>query len=142
MGIEGLGSRALEGRQGPGVAEKAASFDQLGFQVTPENVLVIYKAVAQEATRLNFVIQRFKNDNFEGMPLLGGDPISPYMKKGYDETTDQLTTKCQSDVDDLQKVADGLAAAAKSYGNSEDQIRAAFDPRNYRYVPMSVGVSR
>ena len=140
-GIDGLGSRALAGRQGPGVAQKAADFDQLGLQVTPENVLVVYKAIAQEAARLNMSLQMFKQNHPDGMPSLGGDPVSNDAARGFTNATNQLMKTCQADVDDLKRVADGLQVAARSYGNSEEQITAAFNPKNFHYVPAPVPAS-
>jgi len=134
-GVVGLGQRALAGRQGPDVAARAAAFDQLGMQVTPANVLGIYSVIAEEAARLNGAIQMFRMDNFDGMPELGGDPVSTPAAKGFTEATNQLVAKCQADVGDLQSVAAGLAATARAYGNSEEQIKASFDPHNYRYQP-------
>jgi uncharacterized protein YukE len=120
------------------VARKAADFDQLGMQVTPENVLVVYKAIAQEATRLNMSLQMFKQNHPDGMPPLGGDPVSRDAARGFTDATNQLMNSCQADVDDLKRVADGLHVAARSYGNSEEQITAAFNPKSFRYVPAPV----
>jgi len=137
-GIVGLGQRAMAGRQGPAAQEKAAAFDRFGLQVTPANVLGIYAVVKEEATRLQSSIQDFQADHLEGMPRLGDDPVSEPASRGFTEATNQMLLKCQADVDDLQSLAAGIAAAAKEYGNSEEQIRASFDPLTYQYRPEPV----
>jgi hypothetical protein len=138
-GVVGLGQRALAGRQGPDVAARAAAFDQLGMQVTPANVLGIYSVVMEEAMRLQSSTQMFKIDHGEGMPLLGGDLVSRPAARGFSEATIQLLAKCQCAVDDLKRVGSGLADAARSYGNTEEQVTAAFDPGAFQYQPPSNG---
>jgi hypothetical protein len=118
----------MAGQRGPEVAAKAAAFDQLGMQVTPANVLGVYGVIMEEMTRLQSSIQRFKADHGVGMPLLGGDLVSPPAARGFTGATSQLITKCQADIDDLSRVGNGLAGAARAYGKTEDQIKAAFNP--------------
>jgi hypothetical protein len=134
MAIEGLGSRALAGRTG--VEQKASDFDQLGMQVTPETVLGVYAAIASQVTRLRASMARFKASYGDGMPLLGnGHPVSPFFKQSFDDSTEKLVALCESDVDDLDAVAQGLAEAARAYGRTEREITDAFDPSKYKYVP-------
>lgn len=128
-GVVGLGQRAMAGRTGPDAAAKAAAFDHLGLQVTPANVLGVYAVIMQEATRLQASMQRFQKDYGQGMPLLGADPISPYASRGFTELTEQLLAKCQNDIDDLQRLGDGLAEVARAYGHTEEEVMAAFDAR-------------
>jgi hypothetical protein len=127
-GVVGLGQRALAGRQGPDVAARAAAFDQLGMQVTPANVLGVYGVVMEEMTRLQASVQRFKADHGMGMPLLGGDLVSGPAARGFTDTTSHLLTKCQGDIDNLSRVGNVLAEAARAYGKTEDEIGAAFRP--------------
>jgi hypothetical protein len=134
-GVVGLGQRAMAGQRGPGVAAKAAAFDQLGMHVTPANVLGVYGVIMEEMTRLQGSVQRFKADHLEGMPLLGGDLVSPPAARGFTEATSQLVTRCQTDIDDLNRVANGLAEAARAYGKTEEEVKAAFDPRQFQYEP-------
>jgi hypothetical protein len=141
-GVVGLGQRALAGRQGPDVAARAAAFDQLGMQVTPANVLGIYSVVMEEMTRLQGSVQRFKADHLEGMPLLGGDLVSPPAARGFTEATSRLVAKCQSEIDDLNRVADGLAHAARSYGKTEVQLTAAFDASAFQFQPSPRGLAQ
>jgi hypothetical protein len=135
MAIQGLGSRALAGR--PGSAAKAAAFDRLGLQVTPENVLAVYQGLATEAARLNAAVFEFQHENYQGMPLPGTDPISHWVKPGFDQTTDKLITRCQADVDDLQSIADNVREAAITYGKSEAEITKAFDRRTFQPSPTA-----
>jgi hypothetical protein len=126
-GVVGLGQRAMAGRTGPDAAAKAGAFDQLGLQVTPANVLGVYAVIMDEVTRLQASVQRFQKDYGQGMPLLGADPVSPYASRGFTELTSQLLVKCQTDIDDLQRVGDSLAEAARAYGKTEEEVKAAFD---------------
>ena len=134
MAIEDLGSRALAGR--PGVEQKVADFNRLGMQVTPETVLGIYAAIASQVARLRASVARFKASYGDGMPVLGnGHPVSPYFSRSFNDSTDKLVALCESDIDDLDQVAQGLADAARAYGRTEQDITAAFDPSKYKYVP-------
>jgi uncharacterized protein YukE len=123
-GVQGLGQRAMVGRQGPEAAATTASFDALGMSVTPENVLGVHAVIQQEVQRLTDAVYKFKSDHAEGMPLLGGDPVSPYASRGFNEVTEQLLRGCQADIDDLQRLADGLAQAARDYGKTDADIAA------------------
>ena len=134
-GVVGLGQRAMAGRTGPDAAAKAAAFDHLGLQVTPANVLGVHAVIMQEATRLQASVQVFKSDHGQGMPLLGGDPVSPHASRGFTELTNQLLARCETDIADLFRVADQLAKAAREYGKTEEQVKEAFDLKNFRYEP-------
>lgn len=137
-GIPDLGQRALAGRQGPDVAARAAAFDGLGMRITPANVLGIYNVIMEEAQRLRLSVQRFQRQHKDGMPLLGGDPVSPYAKQGFDNATNQLLARCQSQIDELARVGEELAKAARAYQKSETEITAAFDPRKVTYQPSPI----
>lgn len=134
-GIPDLGQRALAGRQGPDVAARAAAFDGLGMRITPANVLGIYNVIMEEAQRLRLSVRKFRHDHYDGMPLLGGDPVSPYAKRGFDNATDQLLGRCQSQIDELARVGEEVAKAARAYQKSEAEIAAAFDPSKVEYKP-------
>jgi hypothetical protein len=127
-GVVGLGQRAMAGRQGPEVAAKVAAFDRLGMQVTPANVLGIYAVIMEEVTRLQTATQMFKVDRLDGMPSLGADLVSPLAARGFNAATKELLARCQSGVDDLKRVCEGLTEAARAYGKTEEQVKAAFDP--------------
>jgi hypothetical protein len=138
-GVVGLGQRALAGERGPDVAARAAAFDQLGMQVTPANVLGIYGVVMEEATRLQGSTLRFQADHGDGMPILGGDLVSPPASRGFTEATRQLLLKCQSDIDVFKRVGGCLADAARDYGKTEEQLTRAFDSSKVHYEPAPVG---
>lgn len=137
-GIEGLGQRALAGRQGPDAAARAAAYDDLGMRVTPANVLGIYNVIMEEAQRLRLSVRRFRNLYPDGMAILGGDLVSPYAKRGFDNATNQLLVRCQSQIDELARVGEELAKAARAYQKSEAEITAAFDARKVEYKPSPV----
>jgi hypothetical protein len=128
----------MAGQRGPGVAAKAAAFDQLGMQVTPANVLGVYGVIMEEMTRLQSSVQMFRASHFVGMPSLGSDPVSLPAAQGFSEATNHLLIKCQADIADLRRVSAGLAAAARAYGKTEEQVKAAFDPGRFHYQPSPV----
>jgi hypothetical protein len=138
-GIDGLGTRALAGQQGPGAAAWAAKYDSLGLKVTPANVLNIYSVIAEEVTRLRTSIASFR-DNHDGgtMQRLGGDLVSPYAAQGFTNATHQLLARCIAEVDNLDRVAQRLADAARAYGKSEAEIRGAFDFSKFVYKPTPI----
>jgi uncharacterized protein YukE len=137
-GIEGLGDCAIAGQTGPNVAQKVADFNNLGMQVNPENVLGIYAAIAQEVTRLRAALRHFQSSYGDGMPLLGGDPVSPHATRAFDDSTAKLVALATGDIEDLGRVANGLADAARAYGQNEEQLKAAFDPSKFVYVPAPI----
>jgi hypothetical protein len=119
-------------------ASAVAALGRFGeLQVTPANVLGVYGVVMEEVQRLRISVQTFKSQ-FQSMPSLGRDPVSPHAAQGFTEATNQLLTKCQASITDLSDVADGLAAAARAYGKTETQIHNAFDPGNVGYPPTSL----
>ncbi|MGI8817131.1 MAG: hypothetical protein ACR2G2_18125 [Pseudonocardia sp.] len=125
-GVAGLGQRVMAGRQGPGAAATAGSFDALGMSVTPENVLIVHGVIREEVARLRAAVDVFKRDHGLGMPRLGDDPVSPYASQGFNEATTHLLGNCEADIADLRRLADGLADAARDYGKTEDEIKASF----------------
>lgn len=138
-GIDGLGTRALAGQQGPGTAAWAAKYDSLGLKVTPANVLSIYGVIKEEVTRLTVSIDTFKAKSRDGtMPRLGDDLVSPYAAQGFTNATRLLLDRCQVEVDNLGRVAQRLADAARAYGRSEMEIKAAFDLSKFKYKPTPI----
>jgi hypothetical protein len=111
--------------QDPLPASAIAALGHFGeLQVTPANVLAVS-------------VQTFKSQ-FQSMPSLGRDPVSPHAAQGFTDATSQLLTKCQASIAELTDVADGLAAAARAYGKTEMQINKAFDPGKAHYHPASL----
>lgn len=138
-GIDGLGTRALAGQQGPDAAAWAAKYDNLGLKVTPANVLSIYSVIAEEVTRLQRSIDQFRFKHHNGtMPNLGEDLVSPFAARGFTNATQQLLAKCKTEVDNLDRVAQRLTDAARAYGKSEMEIKAAFDPSKFEYKPTPI----
>jgi hypothetical protein len=124
--------------QDPLPASAIAALGHFGeLQVTPANVLAVYGVVMEEVQRLRISVQTFKSQ-FQSMPSLGRDPVSPHAAQGFTDATSQLLTKCQASIAELTDVADGLAAAARAYGKTEMQINKAFDPGKAHYHPASL----
>jgi hypothetical protein len=138
-GIDGLGTRALAGQEGPDAAAWAAKYDNLGMKVTPANVLAMYGVIAEEVTRLRKSIDAFRFKHHEGtMPQLGEDLVSPFAAQGFTNATRQLMAKCTAEVDKLDRVAQRLAEVARAYGKSEMEIKLAFDPSKFEYKPTPI----
>ncbi|WP_028925566.1 PE domain-containing protein [Pseudonocardia acaciae] len=138
-GIDGLGTRALAGQQGPDASAWAAKYDNLGLKVTPANVLSIYSVIAEEVARLQASIANFRNNTSGGtMPKLGGDPVSPHAAGGFTDATQRLLARCKAEVENLDRVAQRLTDAARAYGKSEAEISAAFDFSKFVYQPTPI----
>jgi len=105
----------------------------LGFAVTPENVLDAYAVIAEEAERLKQSVQAFHARTDAGMQLCGGDPVSKDASREFTAAAEQLGRRCQTDAARLPAVADNLAQIAHQYGKTDDQLVAAFSPKNYRF---------
>lgn len=138
-GIDGLGTRALAGQQGPDAAAWAAKYDNLGLKVTPTNVLGIYGVIKEEVARLTVSIDTFKFKHSDGtMPKLGENLVSPYAAQGFTNATRQLLARCRAEVDNLDRVAHRLADAARAYGKSEWRSRPHSTRASFEYKPTPV----
>jgi hypothetical protein len=104
------------------MSAQPASFDAYGLQVNVTNVLGIRAVIMDEVARLNTSLRRFREDHSAGMPVLGGDPVSPYAAQGFTEVTNQMLASCQADINELAQLGESLAQAARSYGLTEQQI--------------------
>jgi len=94
------------------------------MRVTPATVLGVYRVIMEEVHRLRGAIVAFQRVG--EMPVLGGDPVSPFAAKGFNERTHLLVQNCQAHVDDLAAVGDQLADAARAYGTREEEITATW----------------
>jgi len=105
-----------------------------GLRVTPETVLGVRAVIMEEVTLLRLSVRNFRRGHGQ-MPSLGGDPVSPYAARGFNEVTEQLLAQCEKHIQGLQAIGDELAAAAKAYGMTEMEITDSFDPNAVQYVP-------
>ncbi|MDQ2708885.1 MAG: hypothetical protein M3Z25_15150 [Actinomycetota bacterium] len=101
-------------------------FDSYGLTVTPANVLTIRKVIMTEAEELEFARDEFMRKWPDGMPVLGGDPVSPYAAQGFTECTNVYLDQCKARIDELRELGGHLADAARDYGRTEDEIKASF----------------
>ncbi|MGI8815550.1 MAG: WXG100 family type VII secretion target [Pseudonocardia sp.] len=101
-------------------------FDSYGLTVTPANVLTIRRVIMTEAEELEVALDDFKRKWPNGMPVLGGDPVSPYAAKGFTECTNAYLAQCQARIDELHELGAHLEATARDYGRTEDEISASF----------------
>jgi hypothetical protein len=104
-----------------------------GMAVSPDNVLALYTVIMEEVRRLELSLMNFQMRH-QAAPKLGGDPVSG--------PTAQLLGSCRTSIKELRTVAEGLTAAARAYGQSEEQITASFDPSRVRSMPTPVGSMR
>jgi len=119
-------------------ASAVAALANFGMKVAPENILGLYAVVMEEARRLELSLVNFQMRH-QVVPRLGGDPVSAPAAAGFQEATSELLVNCRRSIKELQDVADGLAQAARAYGNSEAQIKASFDPSKVQYTPTPLG---
>jgi len=98
------------------------------MQVTPANVLGIYAVIMEEMTRLSASVQMFTLDHGEGMPPLGGDLVSLPAARGFTDATRRLLAKCETDIRDLNRVADGLVEAARAYASQRSIFSGRLRP--------------
>jgi hypothetical protein len=121
-GVSGLGQAAVDGARGR--AGAAAAFDELGMQVTPENVLAVRAVLMEEATELEVLLKRelfgFRVEE------LGGDPVSKYAAAGFNELNERYLAQCTEYVETLKRAGAHLAATARAYGIAESEIEASF----------------
>jgi hypothetical protein len=92
----------------------------------------------EEVTRLELSLMNFQMRH-QGVSELGGDPVSAPAAAGFHEVTSELLASCRRSIKELQTVAEGLARAARAYGNSEARIKASFDPSKVQYTPTPLG---
>jgi hypothetical protein len=115
----------------------AADDAALGFHVTPHNVLGAYATLAQEVERLRWSLRIYNAGVSQGMGLCGGDPVSEDAARGFTELSKQLGEMCGPSVEQLHDIAEGLRRNAQSYGKTDEDFAAAFDPAKYvfKHVP-------
>lgn len=106
----------------PDVASYAQRF---GLTVTPENVLGIRAVVLDEAHDLQDML--WQEERNVWMPQLGDDPVSRDMMREFNLVTKSLLDRAHQHVDSLIALGNELAATARAYGHTEDQIKASFE---------------
>lgn len=99
-----------------------------GLTVNVANVLGIRAVILEEAEELDKAVQHFRRLHPNGMPELGGDPVSKDAAKGFTEVTERLLARGQAHIDGLFALGDELAAAARDYGHNEQAITTSFQP--------------
>lgn len=137
-GVAGLGQRVLAGAEGPQALSLAASLDQLGFQVNPENVLQIRAALLGEAERLGDLL--FVHSRTLHIRAPAADPVSGATEQLLNPKIDRLSDQFQAYVDALKAAGAVLAGTARGYGFTEQQITDSFKEQNQN--PESEGTPR
>jgi hypothetical protein len=67
------------------------------------------------------------------MTPCGDGPIDQDAAHEFTRITYQLADKCQQSVDELAAITDKLRASALTYGNTEADLTAAFNPATYQF---------
>ena len=93
-----------------------------GFQVTAETVLQMHSVVANEHDRLNQLAMTAMD---EPMQRCGDDPVSYDAQAAFEAKVVALRHAVSAHIERLGTQAEELAAAAKSYGFTEQEIAAA-----------------
>ncbi len=101
-----------------------AAVDALILQVTPETVLGARAVLLEEATELQKLLETEEDNLDPGLP--GSDPISPIARQGFKECNERLLAQCGAQVRELFAAGDRLAAVARSYGRTDEEIAASF----------------
>jgi hypothetical protein len=98
-----------------------------GFTISRDNVLEIGRAFVDEADRLQGRLQQHRAAMFT-QPALG-DPASADFAGALNTrlvtAPNSYVNRAQAYIDELRRVADQCAAAAKDYGFTEERIAAA-----------------
>ena len=106
-----------------------AAVGALALQVNRETVLAARAALLAEADRLDTAL-RDKHSDLTGVGLCGGDPVSPEAALAFNERISALVTSCLDYNRDLRESAAALDATARTYGYTDDEISASFQPRS------------
>ena len=93
-----------------------------GFRVTAENILQLHSVVAAEHDRLAKLVMTARN---EPAQRCGDDPVSHDAQAVFAAKVGALFDAVTAHVDRLGAQAGELAAAARSYGFTEEEIAAA-----------------
>jgi hypothetical protein len=93
------------------------------LNVTPDNVLQARAVIVEEAqSLLDFVSTEFRSDR-QLMGLCGGDPISRDAQRLFNQKIQETAVQPTLEyIRRLRDIADQLAATARSYGFTEQQI--------------------
>ncbi|MBN9112711.1 MAG: hypothetical protein J0I34_28470 [Pseudonocardia sp.] len=94
-----------------------------GMRIDRDNVLAVTAVIATEADRLRQVLETYGGAR---MGKCGGDPVSGDAMLAFNLRADALVASLWNYVKDLEKLADSVADAARTYGIAESDVAAAF----------------
>jgi hypothetical protein len=106
-----------------------AAVRSLALQVNRDTVLKARAALLAEADRLDGEL-RDKHSDLAQVGLCGGDPVSPEAARAFNERIDALVKSCFAYNRDLRMSASALEATARTYGYTDDEILASFNPHS------------
>ena len=95
---------------------------EVTLQVTPDNVLSVRKVLLEEADRL---IRSAKPTATPVVGLCGGDPLSRDAQAAFNDRIERLLRTCAQHGNELKSAGAALAATARHYGYTEEQIEAS-----------------
>jgi hypothetical protein len=120
-GVEGLGRGVLPGAGAPPWAgELAGSLDQLGLQVTSENVLKVAAVLVDRANDLDTASKRHGSDVV--VRRCGADPVSRDSASAFTPRLKSLGDQVSLVAAMLRSAAERLADSARAYGHSEAAV--------------------
>jgi hypothetical protein len=111
-------------RPGPHHGQLDAAVESLTLQVDRDTVLQARAALLGEALRLRQAIRL--HSPTEGVGLCGRDPVSHDASSAFTERIQSMVSSCIQYTDDLETAGESLAMIARSYGFTEDEVRASF----------------
>lgn len=123
MGIDGLGALSAGGTGAPANEALVADLDNLGLQVNKDNVLNVHKLLYSEVLRLRTGMRQ--QDYKFVMGECGTDPVSPEAAQAFTAKMTRLRDHCNNYVDILASAAEQLNQNARTYGYTEEQIKAS-----------------
>ena len=106
-----------------------AAVRTLALQVNRDTVLKARAALLAEADRLDTAL-RDKHSDLTGVGLCGGDPVSPEAALAFNERINALVKSCLEYNQDLRSSAAALDATARTYGYTDYEIAASFQPNS------------
>jgi hypothetical protein len=102
-----------------------ADLTHLGMQVTPENVVQVSAVLRAESDYLRDKLENARYACRVGEP--GQDPVSPRAATGFNTKIESLLEQCRAYRDALRAASDLLAATARAYGHTDDDIARTLD---------------
>lgn len=114
---------------------RGTASDSLLTQISTDNVVGVYAVLAAQAERMRQLLE--DADWMRDMPLPGEDPVSHGAKQVFQPKIDQILDVHWAHYFEVQEAADRVRQAAREYGHTDADVKAAFDRAHAPYDPRS-----